>query len=192
MLAMLHRRRTIMLLAGLLPALASLVPVPVRANDRDLRASPVPVAACVEVYRSTYNNPWTSGGYFSVSSANQILGLRCPVPLNQVDLSGTTNDNDISKFRVHYADTDGFGEAASVAVALVRVAIPSAGGWPETTIVCSWSSNVDGTGATTGAKATKACAHDLAAEAFYHFDATLRTNSNGSAHSATFLGITFP
>lgn len=188
--AMLHRRHTTMLLAGLLPAFTSLLPMPVHANDRDLRATTVPGAGCVEIYRSTYNNPWTSGDYFSVSSANQVLALRCPLPLNQVDLSGTTND--ISKFRVHYADTDGFGEAASVAVALVRVAMPSAGGWPETTIVCSWSSNVDGTGATTGAKATKACAHDLAAEAFYHFDVTLRTNSNGSAHSATFLGITFP
>ena len=96
-----------MLLAGLLPAFAGLAPA--HANDRDLRATTVPAAGCIEVARSTYNNPWTSGDYFSVSSINQFLKLRCPLPLNQVDLSGTTNDNDISKIRVHYLDSMALG-----------------------------------------------------------------------------------
>ena len=75
-------------------------------------------------------------------------------------------------------------------VELVSVAVPASGGSPAKTIVCSWSSNVDGTGATTTAKATKACVHDLAAEAFYHFEVRLRSDSNSDA--AAFLGITFP
>jgi hypothetical protein len=178
-----------MLLAGLLPAIAG--PAPAQANDRDLRATTVPGAGCIEVVRSTYNNPWTSGEYFTVSSTNQYLKLRCPLPLNQVDLSGTTNDNDISKFRVFYADSDGFGTDASVVVELVRIAMPPSAGWPETTVVCAWSSNTDGTGAVTAAKATKACMHDLAAEAFYHFTVSLRTGGGGG-QSATFLGISFP
>jgi hypothetical protein len=51
-------------------------------------------------------------------------------------------------------------------------------------------SHIDGTGATTAAKATKTCAHDLAAEAFYHFEVRLQTGSG--SHSAQFIGISFP
>ena len=91
------------------------------------------------------------------------MKLHCPLPLNNVDLGGTTDDNDISKFRVHYRDTDGFGTLASMAVNLQRFAV-GAGGVAESTVVCSWTSDIDGTGATTAAKATKTCAHDLAAE----------------------------
>lgn len=182
-------RSTATLLVGLLPALAGLAPA--QANDRDLRATMVSGAGCIEAARSTYNNPWTSGDYFTVSSTNQFLKLRCPLPLNQFDLSGTTNDNDISKIRVFYADTDGFGTDASVAVELVRISMPIGAGWPETTVVCAWSSNTDGTGGVAAAKATKACVHDLAAEAFYHFTVTLRTGANGG-NAATFVGISFP
>jgi hypothetical protein len=62
--------------------------------------------------------------------------------LNNVDLGGTTDDNDISKFRVHYRDTDGFGTLASVAVKLQRFAV-GAGGVAESTVVCSWTSDID-------------------------------------------------
>lgn len=182
-------RSATMLLAGLVPTLAGLAPA--QANDRDLRATMVSGASCSEAARATYNNPWTSGDYFAVASANQFLKLRCPLPLNQIDLSGTTNDNDISKIRVFYADSDGFGTDASVTVELVKIAMPTSAGWPETTVVCSWSSDTDGTGAVTTAKATKACVHDLAAEAFYHFTVTLRTGAKGG-NAASFVGISFP
>jgi hypothetical protein len=185
-----RRRTAALLLTGLLPAFAaSFTPAPAGANDRDPRATPVPGAGCAEVYRSTSTHPWSSGEYFIVSGPSQSMGLRCPLPLNDIDLSGTTNDNDLSKIRVHYLDTDGFGGVASVVVELVRIAVPASGGYPETTVVCSWNSNVDGTGSTNAAKATKACAHDLAAEAFYHFK--VRMSTNGS-HAASFLGISFP
>ncbi|MGD9507623.1 MAG: hypothetical protein AB7I59_06350 [Geminicoccaceae bacterium] len=178
-----------MLLAGLLPAIADVTPA--QANDRDLRATMVSGASCTEVARSTFNNPWTSGDYFAVSSVNQFLKLRCPLPLNQVDLSGTTNDNDISKIRVFYADSDGFGTDAGVAVELVRITMSARAASPQTTVVGTWSSDTDGTGAVTAAKATKACVHDLAAEAFYHFTVTLRTGAGGG-NAATFVGIGFP
>ena len=182
-------RHAAILLAGLAPALAGVAPA--LANDRDLRATMVSGASCGEAARSTYNNPWTSGDYFSVSSANQYLRLRCPLPLNEIDLSGTTNDNDISKIRVFYGDSDGFGTDATVTVGLVKIAMPASPGWPQTTVVCSWSSDTDGTGAVTAAKATMACVHDLAAEAFYHFNVSLHTGANGG-NAATFVGISFP
>ena len=76
-------------------------------------------------------------------------------------------------------------------VELIRIAVPASAGWPETTVVCSWNSNTEGTGATTAAKATKACVHDLAAEAFYHFTVTLSTGASGGT-ATSFLGISFP
>jgi hypothetical protein len=183
-------RRAALPLAALLPALANLVPAPAQANDRDLRATPVPASACVEIFRSPalVDNPWALG-FFAVDNPGRVLKLRCALPVNNLDLSGTTNDNDISKIRVHYRDDDGFGALAGVVVEFVGTAA-NASGDAENTTVCIWRSNVDGTGATTVAKATKACAHDLAAEAFYYFDVVLETN--GTNRNAQFLGITFP
>ena len=81
-------------------------------------------ASCGEAARSTYNNPWTSGDYFSVSSANQYLRLRCPLPLNEIDLSGTTNDNDISKIGVLYADSLRTGASGGNAATFVGIGFP--------------------------------------------------------------------
>ena len=186
--AMPHRRRTALLLAGLLPALAGLAPAPVRANDRDPRATPVPAAACVEFERSANlaANPWMPGsGYFGVAGEGVYVWLRCPLPLNQVDLSGTTNDNDLSKIRVHYRDADGFGQGGLVSVTLERTTTAGA-----TMKVCEWGSNQDGTGATTPARSTKACPHDLADGAFYVLNVQLRSASIGAF--VHFLGVDFP
>jgi hypothetical protein len=170
-------------------ALAGFAPAAARANDRDPRATPVPASACVEITRPANITPWSSYGWFSLYTGGAYVTLRCPLPLNNVDLGGTTDDNDISKFRVHYRDGDGFGTTARVEVDLKRTAV-NAGGLPEGTVVCSWKSNVDGAGATTAAKATKACPHDLAAEAFLSFEVRLQTVDG--TYPVDFLGITFP
>jgi hypothetical protein len=170
-------------------ALAGFAPAAARANDRDPRATPVPASACVEVFHPTNITLWSSSGWFGLYTGGAYATLRCPLPLNNVDLGGTTDDNDISKFRVHYRDGDGFGTTARVEVDLKRAAV-NAGGLPEGTVVCSWKSNVDGAGATTAAKATKACPHDLAAEAFYFFEVRLETGDG--TYPVEFLGITFP
>jgi hypothetical protein len=186
--AMPHRRRTAMLLAGLLPALASFTPAPARANDRDLRGTPVPAAACVEVSRSGLTgNPW-SGSFFGMEGAGKVLLLRCPLPVNNVELSGNTDDNDLSKFRVHYRDPDGSGNGAIVTVTLVEMGATATGDTVSTHL-CQWSSNADGTGATGATRATKACAHDLAADVFYHFNVQLQS---GAGLTVQFLGVDFP
>ena len=152
--------------------------------------TPVPPAACIEVSRSAAltENPWFSG-FFSLTGAGRSLVLRCPLPVNNIDLSGTTNDNDLSQIRVHYRDTDGTGSGTSVAVALIKTAVPTTIGGSQNTTVCSWFSSTDGTGATTTTRATKACAHDLAAGAFYHLQVSLQSSQG---HNAQFLGVDFP
>jgi hypothetical protein len=181
-----------MLLAGLLPALAGLTPAAAQANDRDLRGTTVPAAACIETFGTTSltENPWLSG-YFSLTGANKRLDVRCPLPLNNIDLSGTTNDNDLSKLRVHYRDSDGFAAGgftgAYVLVALTKVSANA--GATQSTVVCQWLSNSDGTGATTTAVATKACAHDLAAGAFYQIEVIMQSSAGNTVQ---FLGVDFP
>ena len=177
------------LLGGLLAALAGLVPAPVVADDRDLQATPVPPAACAEVSRSGFTGGFrTSTGPIFLAGPNTSLRLHCPLPVNNVEVSGAGNDNDLSKLRVHYRDSDGLSTGVSVTVDLVKAAVTAAGA-VEGTTVCSWNSNQDGTGSTSYAKATKACAHDIAAEAFYYFDVRLQVGASGFT---SFVGISFP
>jgi hypothetical protein len=179
--------------AALAAALAlvglALAPAPARANDRGPRGTPVSASACVQYQRApgTTVDPWINTGYSAVGGVGYYARLRCPLPLNHVDLSGTTNDNDLSKLRIHYHDTDGPGPGSDVYLVLARTT--TTGGVTAGTDVCRWDSNVDGTGATTPAKATKACAHDLAEGASYHFGVTMR---GGGGFVAQFIGVDFP
>jgi len=194
--AVLGAMRPAALAAALLAPAAA---VPARANDRDLRATTVPAYACAEHRRSGFTgDPWAVG-FFHLTGPGKELRLHCPLPLNNVDLAGITDDNDLSKLQVLYfdgdGDGDGFGAGAALFVSLHKVeAVPGgASGGVAVTSVCSWASNVDGTGSTTGDAATKACAHDLAADAVYGFDVTLKTYAGAAATAHVgFLGINFP
>jgi hypothetical protein len=188
-----HRRATAALLAGM-AAIACLMPTSTRANDRDLRGTPVPAAACIQ-YRSS-GDLGSFGGWDKFTSAFQIrssgngevrLELRCPLPVNNVEISGTANDNDMTKFRLHYLDSDGAGADARLLVRLVRA---------STTIpnfvegrVCEWSSNL-------GALAQRVvidCPHDFESDTFYYFLVTLTVGaSTPSSTFVRFWGIDFP
>jgi hypothetical protein len=186
------RRAIALPLAGLPPALAAglvLATAGALANDRDLRGTPVPAAACVEYHRSPalIEDPWTAG-YFGVTGDARDLQLRCPFPVNNVDLSGKTNHNRLSKLRVHYRDSDGFGGGAAVQVVVVKTSV-STSGTALNEAVCFWSSNAHGTGATTTVTAIRPCVHDLAAGAFYSVDVLLQSRAG---HTAQFLGVDFP
>jgi hypothetical protein len=114
--------------------------------------------------------------------------LRCALPVNNVELSSSGSDNDLTRIRVHYRDTDAYGFLNFVFVSLVKT-IANAAGTAEATTVCQWNSSVDGIGATNTVKASKACPHDFAPGAFYHFSVVLQAVSG---QTAQFLGIDFP
>ena len=181
------RRQARARLPAMLAALTglALAPAAARANDRDLRGTPVPAAACVEYNRSAsfYGPAWSPDGYYLANGAGASLLLHCALPVNAIDLSGTTNDNDISKFKVYYADPDGFGGNYGVRIQLIKTTPLSP---TFKTYVCAWNSDSEGSGSTTPASATKTCAHDIAAGSFYHFDVYLYGNST------SFFGIEFP
>src|SRR5262245_48645634 len=113
------------------------------ANDRDLRGTPVPAAACIVNDGKAFQQPGLQG-WFSVAN-NVQLTLRCALPVNNVELSSTSNDNDISKFRVHYRDSNGFDSGTAANVQLVETIVTASILGAQSTIVCTWNSNTDGT-----------------------------------------------
>ena len=149
-----------------------LAPATAWTNDRDLRGTPVPAAACVEYRRtSPIGDPWKAG-WFSLTGDGLYLQLRCPFPVNNIDLSDRTDDNDLSKLRVHYRVSDAFGGGAGVQVVLGRTFVNASGNM-QVQAVCFWASNAHGTGAVTAAKSSRVCVHDMAADSFYHIDVFL-------------------
>jgi hypothetical protein len=115
----------------------------------------------------------------------------CALPLNNVDLGGTTNDNDISSFTVLYRDGDGAAPNTFVEVGLYQTMLAS--GTMQTRAICSWNSNTGGTGSTGYASANVPCTHDVAATALYHFEVRLFTNRvSFPTIEAAFVGIRFP
>jgi hypothetical protein len=111
----------------------------------------------------------------------------CPLPVNNIEMSGTGLDNDISSFRVTYRDTDGLGSGGEVSVFLQRAVLLSGGGL-RTAPVCSWSSNRDGTDETGHTSDMVPCNHDVRSRDFYVFVVVLdRTTAE-----VEFTGIDFP
>jgi hypothetical protein len=173
-------------LAGSLPGLAM-------ANDRDLRATQIGAAACdLRSGAALRQNSGTVILYGTPPDSPTVqTEFDCALPLNNVDLGGTTNDNDITKFTVYYRDADGLNGGVLVQVLLMEAAV--ANGTPLTRQLCDWNSNRIGTGATTFTTSNTTCAVDLAATSFYWFHVLLWTNQpSWEQEKAAFMGIRFP
>jgi hypothetical protein len=181
------------MLVGLAPALATgLAPGQLHANDRDLRAITVPAAICVGGNPDNFDPGMgiTVGNWLPPATATEMR-IRCALPLNNVDLGGTSNDNDMTSFTVFYADSDGFGTRTGVLVTLFEVRLSN--GRMAGADKCGWDSNHDGTGSTGFTSDNVLCAVDLAATAFYHFSVYIYVNgAPQNAPDAAFSGIRFP
>jgi hypothetical protein len=157
---------------------------PGQANDRSLRALMIPPSSCqVDENEPFEDDPFKTP--FSVGRFTPgVYTLLCPLPVNNIEMSGTSDDNDISSFRVNYDDQDGLGSGGEVSVILNRTVI--SGGVIRFIPVCRWSSNTDGE---PGAMSDVVpCQHDVRSRNFYAFDVVLdRTTAEVS-----FFGIDFP
>jgi hypothetical protein len=172
---------------------------PAEANDRDLKALQLGAGSC-----ETRLAGLTTAGIVQISGlqggdeappGGAGIGFPCQLPLNNVDLGGTTNDNDISSFSVYYKDGDGLGTGKRVEVILRSVALQN--GAPVSRALCSWSSNTNGTGTTGWAVSNHPCTVDLAATTFYWFEVAVRTfrrvvEGASASEEAGFMGIRFP
>jgi hypothetical protein len=132
-----------------------------------------------------------NGAYYSLrADKNRRIQLGCPLPVNAIELSGATDDNGVSKFRVHHRGPDGFGFGTTLTVDFYKTARTAAG--HQLALVKSWSSDVGGSGATGAATAVVALPQDLANGVFYSFQVMLTVFSVAGAPTLEFAGIDFP
>jgi hypothetical protein len=135
---------------------------------------------------------WSFGIGFYADAADIGMTLTCPLPVNNVDLGTTSNDNDISSFTVFYNDVDGRAGGAWISATLVEVTVVN--GQIVAKNLCQWDSNRHGALASGPVSSNFPCAVDLSATAFYHFSVGLINNLvlPGSPVAISFIGIRFP
>lgn len=153
------------------------------ANDQDIIATTVPASICQPASTSSASKLRLSNGAWVFSSGQTGTAyLYCPLAKNANTQANNTYDNDISRYRVLYRDSDGGSAAASVRTRLTyrRWNGMYSGG-------SEWSSN-DRT-ATGNAHAWVDNVHDLRSDAVYAFYVKLYRSS--TSHTATFSGIDF-
>jgi hypothetical protein len=180
--------------AALLAALL-LAPGAAHANDRDLRATTIPASACIELDNQNASRSFLQNeGYYRLEPGNgvfRVLHLRCPLPLNNIDLGGATDDNDISKLRVLYRDPDGGFGASRIRITLKRVGHSPGNTDIATLDVCTWISDLGGLPPSSAGRSTQPCPHDLPFGAFYTFIVEM-VNFESSTGRLEFAGIDFP
>lgn len=151
------------------------------ANDRGVRGTMIPASSCQLVSQSDtatlVGNAWVNGIFRS--------RLACPLPLNNIDLGGTSADNDITKFRAHYkGSANDF--AGRVLVQLIVSGVSN--GSFTSSVVCGGNLTPTTINPT---ETTVACVHDVASDgSFYYFVVTMDNLSGGP--QAQFYGIDFP
>jgi len=162
----------------------ALLSVNANANDQDLWAKTVPASFCTPVSEDQANEVWLSNGALVFSGNNTgTISFYCPVSLNAYTVSNNSWDNDISKYRVYYRDTDGQSNSSAVTARLVyrrANGMYSAGG--------TFSSN--GYSDTGNTSKVRNNAHDVRSSAHYAFLVTLRRTN--TTQSPAFTGIDFP
>ena len=154
------------------------------ANDQDLTATTVPASACAPLNASQANRVRLSNGawVFNGSSTGSVTFF-CPLPRNNRTLSSATNDNNASRFRVFYRDTDGTANAANV---VARLTYRTSGGFTMVPGVFNSNGSVS-TGNTTGLRTIN---HNFVSSSLYAFMVTLRRVD--ATQDPSFNGIDFP
>ena len=154
------------------------------ANDQDVWATTVPAPACqpVDSFQASKVR-LSNGAYVFRGNSTGTVQFYCPLPLNAFTVANFSHDNDITKFRIFYRDSDGTGNAARVTARLVyRLANGLyAGG-------STWNSNISNV--TTNTTRIHNNPHDMRSASLYSFYVTL-TRTNTSQDPA-FSGIDFP
>ena len=163
--------------------LAALTSAPSFANDQDIWSTTVPASSCqpansIHLAKVTLSN----GAWVFRGNNTGTVAFYCPLPVNAFTKSDFSNDNDISRFRVYYRDTDGMGLTSRVTARLTYRR--SDGSYVAGS---TWSSDNFANNANTTRLHT--INHDVRANALYAFYVTLRRTSN--AQSPAFSGIDF-
>jgi hypothetical protein len=157
------------------------------ANDQDVRATTIPASVC-QPSGATGEPPAqiVNGAYIIRGNSTGRLTLYCPLSIDANTISDVSNDNDITRYRVCYRDSDGAGNLAEVRAQLHYRG--TVGGSPQVAVGVPWSSN-------TNPSMVNTCVsvplnHDLGANQAYYFIVTIRQNN--TVQEPAFGWIDFP
>ena len=151
-------------------------------NDRGVRGIMVAPASC-QPYAGADRAKFTGNAWTVDEVASTTLA--CPLSLNNVDLGGSSSDNDITKFRIHY-QIPSLAIYGEVYVNLIRSEVLN--GKFISSVVCG-GRLIPGTYSPT--ETTVSCPHDVAGNGvFYDFGIILK--STYPASPPLFFGIDFP
>lgn len=169
-----------------------------QANDRSIRGLMIPASSCQTYVQASggsncvispeeragrfTGNAWTA--YPAEPGICQFVFV-CPLPINNIELGGTSTDNDISKFRVHFRKPT---LSNSVIARLIKSQVSGANFVSSS--VCGGLLMAATTAPTT---TTVSCPHDVAgAGTFYHFEVILVQDPSSLSQVSQFYGIDFP
>jgi hypothetical protein len=145
------------------------------ANDRDLEATTIPASACRPESDSVDASVrMVNGAYIFNGNSTGTVRFFCPLPINRLTVSGPSNDNDLSRYRVYYRDTDGTGNAVEITTHLFYRNSDANASIP---VGAAWSSNSNPSNLTVNTSFYVLQAHQFEVFRLYFFVVTMRRNN---------------
>ncbi|MEG5065958.1 hypothetical protein QUB33_20280 [Microcoleus sp. B3-A4] len=144
------------------------------ANDQDVQATTIPASACrPESNTADASVRMVNGAFIFNGNSTGTVRFFCPLPINRLTVSDSSNDNDLSAYRVYYRDTDGTGNLAEITTRLFyrnsdassSIAVGAA----------AWSSNSSNLRVNTSFYVPQA--HQFGVYRLYFFVVTMRRNN---------------
>jgi hypothetical protein len=159
------------------------------ANDRDVQATTIPASACrPESNTADASVRMVNGAFIFNPNSTGTVRFFCPLPINRLTVSDSSNDNDLTGYRVYYRDTDGTGNLAEITTHLFYRNSNAGSSIP---VNAAWSSNSNPSNLTVNTSFfVDDPNHQFEAFRLYFFVVTMRRNNNTNQDPA-FGGIDF-
>ncbi|MEG5035200.1 hypothetical protein [Microcoleus sp. AT3-D2] len=174
-------------------ALAALFTFPSAAvaNDPDVQATTIPASACrPESDTADASVRMVNGAFIFNTNSTGTVRFFCPLPINRLTVSDSSNDNDLTGYRVYYRDTDGTRNLAEITTHLFYRNSNAGSSIP---VNAAWSSNSPPPIGTAPLVNTSfffdAPNHQFEAFRLYFFVVTMRRNNTNQ--DPAFSGIDF-
>lgn len=160
-----------------LTALAALFTFPSAAvaNDRDVEATTIPASACrPESDTADASVRMVNGAFIFNPNSTGTVRFFCPLPINRLTVSDSSNDNDLSRYRVYYRDTDGTGNVVEITTQLFYRNSNANSSIP---VGAAWSSNSNPSNLTVNTFFYVLQSHQFEVFRLYFFVVTMRRNN---------------
>ena len=145
------------------------------ANDQDVQATTIPASACrPESDTADASVRMVNGAFIFNGNSTGTVRFFCPLPINRLTVSGPSNDNDLTGYRVYYRDTDGTGNLAEITTHLFY---RNSNAGSSIAVGAAWGSNSNPSNSTVNTSFFVGQTHQFEAFRLYFFGVTMRRNN---------------